>query len=578
MAHTRTTDVLIAGAGPVGLTAAAELRRHGVRCRLVDRLQARLPYAKAVGIQPRTLEIWDRMGLARTAMESAVPLRGQLIHVNGREQARIDLKLPPEVPYRFASLPQYETERILEEYVAGLGTVIERGTELLSFTQDQDGVTARLRTAAGAGEEVRAGYLIGCDGAHSIVRRSLGLAFEGAAFPDEYMLGDVEADWDMPPGYGIRSSHLADDGSTDDLLVCIPLPGTGRYRVSTLVPPELSTQPDRPGRGQDDSVEHGLESSRAPELSHLQAVMDRLAPRPARLSRLRWSSVFRISHRIVDSYGDGRVFVAGDAAHIHPPTGAQGMNTGIQDACNLAWKLALVVRRQAGPGLLTGYDAERRPVGEEVVGRTVRHATHGIETDSDDPQTVMLREAQLLVGYRGGPLAGTPYGPSDAPQPGDRAPDCTGLTASVAACPLRLLDILRGRTGHVVLLYAAGITDLAEAAQAVQAVQAVDAAQDAEAAEVTAGTSDAGGIGLAAIAVVAREAAPAAVIDTLAVPGYRDAAGEFARLYHPEGPTGFVVRPDGHLGARFPLAGTADALAGYLTAVRARTAATPPSS
>ncbi|WP_367318922.1 FAD-dependent monooxygenase [Streptomyces sp. HUAS ZL42] len=540
MTDSRTTDVLIAGAGPVGLSAAAELRRYGVRCRLVDRLPARLPYAKAVGIQPRTLEIWDRMGLARTVLESAAVLRGQLTYVNGRERARIDLSLPPEVPYGFAALPQYETERILEEYVAGLGTVIERGTELLSFTQDEDGVTARLRTASGAEEEVRAGHLIGCDGAHSVVRKGLGLSFEGAAFAEEYMLGDVEADWDVPHGYGVRSSHRAEDGSTDDVLVCIPLPGRGRYRMSMLVPPELSTRATGRGAEQGDGVAHGLEGGRAPQLSHLQAVVDRLAPRPAVLSRLRWSSVFRISHRIVDRYADGRVFVAGDAAHIHPPTGAQGMNTGIQDACNLAWKLALVVRGEAGPALLASYDAERRPVGEEVVGRTVRHATRGMEADPDDPRTLMLREAQLLVGYRGGPLSGTPYGPPDAPQPGDRAPDCAGLTAPVAAYPLRLLDVLRGRTGHVVLLYAAHLADLAQAARTPP------------------------GTAVRTVAVLAREAAPSAA-DILAVPAYRDAAGEFARLYRPEGPTGFVVRPDGYLAARFPLTGIAEALSGHLT-------------
>ena len=560
MAQTRSTDVLIAGAGPVGLSAAAELRRHGVHCRLVDRLPARLPYAKAVGIQPRTLEIWDRMGLARTVLEAAVALRGQLIHVNGRERARIDLVLPPEVPYGFAALPQYETERLLEEYCAGLGTTVERGTELLSFTQDADGVTARLGTASGVAEEIRARYLIGCDGAHSTVRKGLGLAFEGGAFAEEYMLADVEADWDVPPGYGLRSSHRTDDGATDDLLVCIPLPGTGRYRMSMLVPPELSTLPtDRPTNGptngatdrapaRGDGVAHGLEGGpaggRTPELSDIQAVVDRLAPGPTTVSRLRWSSVFRISHRIVDRYADGRVFVAGDAAHIHPPTGAQGMNTGIQDACNLAWKLALVLRDGAGPALLAGYDAERRPVGEEVVGRTVRHATQGIETDPDDPQTLMLREAQLLVGYRTSPLTGRPYGPADAPQPGDRAPDCAGLTAPVAAYPLRLLDILRGRTGHVLLLYAADTADLAAAAPA----------------------HPLPGAALESVAVLAREAAPAGP-GTPAVPVYHDAAGEFARLYRPGGPTGFVVRPDGQLGARFPLADTAAALSGYFAAL-----------
>ncbi|MDT9692296.1 FAD-dependent monooxygenase [Streptomyces sp. P9(2023)] len=550
MAETRTSDVLdviVVGAGPVGLSAAAELRRHGVRCRLVDRLQARLPYAKAVGIQPRTLELWDRMGLARAVLEAAVPLRGQLIYVDGRERGRIEPALPPEVPYGFAALPQYETERLLEEYVAGLGTTIERGTELLSFTQDEDGVTARLRTASGAEaeEELRTRYLIGCDGAHSTVRKGLGLSYEGGAFPSEYMLGDVEADWGLPYGYGLRSTHPGEDGAPDEVLVAIPLPGApNRYRLSMSVPPELSEEgATTPG----DGVAHGLEGGRAPELSQLQAVVDRLSPTATRLSRLRWSSVFRISHRIVDRYGQGRVFVAGDAAHIHPPTGAQGMNTGIQDACNLAWKLALVVRGEAGPALLGSYDAERRPVGEEVVGRTVRHATQGLEADPDDPRTLMFREAQLLVTYRDGPLAGHPYGPDDAPQPGDRAPDCAGLTVPLAAYPLRLLDVLRDRTGHVLLLYADHIDELTRAAEAGAVVCAAVGAD-----------------GVATVAVLAREAAGGVPGD---LPEYLDAAGEFARLYRPDGPTGFLVRPDGQLGARFPLAGTAAALTGYLAAL-----------
>ncbi|MGW7055586.1 FAD-dependent monooxygenase [Streptomyces sp. NPDC054887] len=570
---TSTADVLIAGAGPVGLSVAAELGRHAVRCRLVDRLPARLPYAKAVGIQPRTLETWDRMGLVRAVLEAAVPLRGQLIYVNGREQARIDLTLPSEVPYGFAALPQYETERLLEEYVCGLGTVIERGTELLSFAQDAGGVTARLGTATGAAEEVRARYLIGCDGAHSIVRKGLGLTFEGGAFAEEYMLADVEADLDLPHGYALRSSHRADDGTTDDVLICVPLPGANRYRMSMRVPPELSTRaadgsPAQGGGGAHGlepaagrGPAHGLDGGRAPELSHIQAVVDHLAPVPGAVSRMRWSSVFRISHRIVDRYAEGRVFVAGDAAHIHPPTGAQGMNTGIQDACNLAWKLALVVRGEAGPALLASYDAERRPVGEEVVGRTVRHATHGVAGDGDDPRTMMLREAQLLVGYRGGPLTRGPHGPDSAPQPGDRAPDCAGLTAPLATYPLRLLDILRGRAGHVLLLYATDTADLAGAAAA------------AGAAGMPLGAGGRGtptglghGTGPHIVAVLAREAVRT-VPDGLPVPGYRDASGEFARLYGPDGSTGFVVRPDGQLGARFPLAATAAALSGYLTAL-----------
>nr|WP_225803633.1 FAD-dependent monooxygenase [Streptomyces sp. NK15101] len=547
MAHHRTTtDVLIVGAGPVGLSAAAELRRHGVHCRLVDRLPARLPYAKAVGIQPRTLELWDRMGLVRAVLEAAVPLRGQLTYVDGREQGRVELVMPPEVPYGFAALPQYETERLLEQYVARMGTVIERGTELVSFTQDRDGVTARLRTATGAEEELRVPYLIGCDGAHSIVRKTLGLSYRGGAFQEEYMLGDVVADWDMPAGYGIRSSRRAADGSTGDVLVCIPLPGAGRYRMSMRLPPDLSgargASPVAP-----DGVAHGPQGGRTPGLADLQAVVDRLAPRPVRLSGLRWSSVFRISHRIVDHYGRGRVFVAGDAAHIHPPTGAQGMNTGVQDACNLAWKLALVVRREAEPALLGTYDAERRPVGEEVVGRTVRHALRGIEADPEDRKTLLLREAQLLVGHRGGPLSGAAYGPEEAPQAGDRAPDCAGLTTPVAAYPLRLLDVLRGRPGHVVLLYGSDGAELARAAAAARATG-----------------------GLPAVVILAAGADESAGSGDPSVPVYRDAAGEFGRLYLPDGATGLVVRPDGQLGARFPLAGTAAALRGYLRALSVR--------
>ncbi|MCX5387084.1 FAD-dependent monooxygenase [Streptomyces sp. NBC_00083] len=594
MAHTDTTDVLIVGSGPVGLSAAAELARHRVRSRIVDRLPARLPYAKAVGIQPRTLEIWDRMGLIRDVLEAAVPLRGQLAYVNGVEQFRIALELPPEVPYGFAALPQYETERLLEEYLADLGTQVERGTELTSFEQDADGVTACLTSASGAQEQLRVGYLIGCDGAHSTVRKGLGLSFEGGALPAEYMLADVEVDWDMPRGHSVRCTHRAADGSIDDALVCVPLPGASRYRLSMLTPAGFSDELDSRGTAlrpaapvpagatagtaavpAADKVAHGLGGPRVPELSDIKAVVDRLAPAPAALSDLRWSSVFRISHRIVDRYGEGRVFVAGDAAHIHPPTGAQGMNTGIQDACNLAWKVALVVRGVAGPALLTSYDAERRPVGEEVVGRTtVRHSSTSGHDDDGDPKRQMIGEAQLLVGYRDGPLGTKPYGPADAPQPGDRAPDCGGLAAPpLAAYRLRLLDVLRGCPGHVVVLYLSDPDDMAAPAEAAEAVATASAATTATG-EVSAGPSGTcrTSVVTRTVAVVAREAASAADggapalgdLSRLTVPGYLDAAGEFARLYRPEGPTGFVIRPDGQLGARFPLAGTEAALAEYL--------------
>ncbi|MFJ9690074.1 FAD-dependent monooxygenase [Streptomyces bacillaris] len=526
MARSGSTDVLVVGAGPVGLMLAAELRRAGASCRIVDRLPARLPYARAVGVQPRTLELFDRMGLVRDVLDAAVPMRGQLTYENGVALGRIDLVLPPEVPYGFAALPQYETERVLEEHLGRYGTGIERSTELLAFAQDPAGVTSRLATASGAEEEVRSRYLVGCDGAHSLVRKALGLAFEGGAFPEEYMLADVEVGWGLEPGYGVRSMHRAEDGTVDDLLVCIPLPGKGRYRMSMLVPPELSAARG-PGPSAGDGVAHGLEGGTAPALGDIQKVLDRLSPEPVTASALRWSSVFRISHRLVDRYGEGRVFVAGDAAHIHPPTGAQGMNTGVQDACNLAWKLALALGDAGHPRLLPSYDAERRPVGEEVVGRTVRHAAEGVQADRSDPETLMLRQAQLLVGYRESPLV-TPLPPEDgAPlRPGDRAPDCGGLTGDIAAHPVRLFDLLRGRE-HVLLVYGdhpAGdtVADLAAAARELS-----------------------GGRMVTYRVLPSDGAAP----DRTGAPGHRDSRGEFARQYGPGEGAAFAVRPDGYLTA-----------------------------
>ncbi|MEU6977749.1 FAD-dependent monooxygenase [Streptomyces sp. NPDC046371] len=545
-------DVLVVGAGPVGLTAAAELRRRGTGVRIVERLPARLLYAKAIGIQPRTLEVWDRMGCVRAALEAAVPLRGQLLYVDGVERSRFDLVLPPEVPYRFAALPQYETERILEEFLTGFGTRVERGTELVSFGQDADGVTARLVSASDTGppveEEVRCRYLVGCDGAHSVVRKQLGLGFEGGAFPEEYMLGDVVVDWDLPPWYAVRSTRPGGaDGADDDVLVCIPLPGQGRYRVSMRMSPELSAhRAEGPAPG--DGVAHGLDGgARAPGLADIQEVLDRLSPRPATASELRWSSVFRISHRLVDRYGEGRAFLAGDAAHIHPPTGAQGMNTGIQDAYNLAWKLSLAVEGIASPGLLASYDAERHPVGEEVVGRTLRHASGGVQADPEDPETLLMREAQLLVGYRGGPLtdgstAGAATGAAGrdeggaagvdraGPRPGDRVPDCTGLTTVLATQPLRLYDLLRGRD-HVLLLYGDDRTADGFVRLAARAAESSHGAVRACVLLAAGGTST----------------------DGVGVPGlpvYRDTRGEFARLCSVRAPTALIVRPDGYLGAR----------------------------
>jgi hypothetical protein len=415
---------------------------------------------------------------------------------------------------------------------------VERGVELTSFSHDPDGVTARLAGPGGA-ETLRAGFLVGCDGAHSRVRAGLGLKFAGDAFPDEYMLGDLVVDWSMPPGFAIRASRQR-DGQVDDLLVCVPLPGRNRYRMSMLVPPELATRPPSPGE-----VAHGLESGRAPELRHIQAVLDRLAPQQTRASQLRWSSVFRISHRIVDRYSVGRVFVAGDAAHIHPPTGAQGMNTGIQDAYNLAWKLALAVQGVADKDLLASYDAERRPVGEEVVGRTVRHARTGFESDSGGVAETILREAQLLLGYPDSPVVGDDVRPGElaaGPRPGQRAPDCCGLRRSAVSFPVRLFEMLRS-DDHTLVLYADsneqadGFLDLATAAAnsahgRLRCYVVLDPGAD-----LAAGSGD---------------------VRLLAL---QDVSGQFRAAYDASGGCGYLIRPDGYVGYRAFRIGTSGLLA-----------------
>ena len=538
MTDTLQTHVLIAGAGPIGLAAAIELTRRGVDCRIVDPLLEPPQYAKAVGVQPRTLEVFETMGVLDPILDAAIQMHGQLVYVNGAQTATLEMTVPPDIPFGFIAIPQYETERILREELALRGVRVERGLRVTGFEQDADGVSATLADDYGE-QTVRAGYLIGADGAHSAVRKGLGLTFEGAAFEEQYMLGDVEVDWSLPRGYGLRAMHQT-DGRTDDVLVAIPLPPFdalrasahrrhNRYRVSMLVPPDLAAGPS-------DGVAHGFEGQRKPELHHIQAVFDRMSPEPTTARNLRWSSVFRISHRIVDAYGRGRVFVAGDAAHIHPPTGAQGMNTGIQDAHNLAWKLALAVSGHAAPALLDSYDAERRPVGEEVVGRTVRSAREGIGADSTDASYVIRREAQLLIDYAGSPIV--------APGAGTRAPDATGLTRAAVMGPLRLFSLFG--PGHTVLLYAGE-----------DAVPA-DVERFERAAEAAATTAH----GCADVYLIA---AADADVATTVLPLIRDAESAFARAYTAGGESTFVVRPDGYLG----FAGSDDVVDGLVAHLRA---------
>jgi 2-polyprenyl-6-methoxyphenol hydroxylase-like FAD-dependent oxidoreductase/heme-degrading monooxygenase HmoA len=521
------TGVLVVGGGPTGLTLAIELARRGVPFRLAEQnTQPPTQADKAIGVHCRTMEIWEDLGIVREAMDAGIWLDGQIVVVNGRQTHRVEWNLP-ELPYAHLGLPQYETERILTERLTTLGGGLERGLTLRGFTQDSGGVTARLSGPDGRAETVRAKYLVGCDGAHSAVRRELGLRFDAGAgkFPQLFMLADVEVDWSMPPGYLIRYLHET-DGQMDGMLVCVPLRGRGRYRMATMAPPRIMAEAART-----DVPPGYLKEYDPPSLADFQVALDRLAPPGTTARALRWSSIFRINHGIVEGYRVGRVFVAGDAAHLHPPAGGQGMNTGIQDAYNLGWKLALAAGGRAAPGLLDTYEAERRPAGESVVGRAVRVAFTD-EMDSDDEKAQFLDEMQMTLTYRGTPGVGEAMGweaPDSGPAAGDRAPDVTGLTRRGVGHPLRLFDLTRGTT-HTLLLYADASTTAEDLHGYEKLVERV--------------TQQAAG---AVTVYVVRDPGAPATVD---LPAVCDAGRAFRAAYAGGGPCAYLIRPDGHVGFR----------------------------
>ncbi|CAH1652452.1 FAD-dependent monooxygenase [Chelatococcus asaccharovorans] len=429
--------VLIVGAGPVGLTLAAELARHGVGARIIDKQSAPSTFCRAIGVTPRSLEMFEDMGVAREMVDAGLWLDGVRMVLPG-QPARDMTRDLSDLPYGALGVPQYETERVLTDHLARFGIVPERGVALAGLAQVDNAVQVELDGPHGR-EAASFRFVVGCDGAHSAVRKALDIPFEGEAWPFEFMLGDVSIAWDVPRGMAVFAVHPVDD-APPDLFVAVPLPERGRYRVSAMAPAHLTASADV-------GTDHGIQADRAgASLADLQEVADRLLPERVVLDDLRWSSLFRISMRLAAHYGQGNVFIAGDACHIHPPTGGQGMNTGVQDAYNLAWKLALVVKGDADPRLLDSYESERRPVAAEVIARTTEESLNFGKRGTGD----RLADTQLLVSYRGGPLSPATV-TADSLSPGDRMPDIQGLRRKGLGFPFRLFDVLRG-TGFVLLL------------------------------------------------------------------------------------------------------------------------------
>lgn len=342
------TEVLVIGAGPTGLTAAAQLAERGVSVRIIDAAPVRSDKSRALAVQARTLELLDKMGLAQPLIERGQRTTAVNVTVDGKPITRVaigELGID-HTPFPYLLfVSQVETERVLEGHLTSLGVEIDRPVRLLGLSQDDHGVTARL-DRDGVEQTVRARYLLGADGAHSAVRHQLALPFDGDAYDTEFILGDVRITGDVP------RTELSLFIGRKGVVMVFPM-GTDHIRVM--------------------ATGYRIHRDGPLLLDELQQQTTLITGRPSiRLSDPTWLSRFRLHHRGVDRYGVGRVFLAGDAAHIHSPAGGQGMNTGIQDAFNLAWKLAMVLRGQARPELLESYEAERLPVGRKLLSFTDR--------------------------------------------------------------------------------------------------------------------------------------------------------------------------------------------------------------
>jgi 2-polyprenyl-6-methoxyphenol hydroxylase-like FAD-dependent oxidoreductase len=404
-------EALVVGAGPVGLTMAAELARYGVGVRIVDKAAARTDKSKAIVLWSRTLELLDRMGRGSAFVDAGLKARGANIIAGATTIAHIGFE-GLETPHPYAlMLPQSDTERLMEQHLNSFGVQVERRAELTRFVADEDAVTAFLRRADGSEETLDVDWMIGCDGAHSVVRHGLGLEFEGDTMPSHFILADLHLAGALPHDEIETYWHEA------GLLVVFPI-GPGRYRI----------------------IADAHEGASDPTLEEVQSILDKRGPAGVKASDPIWLSAFTINERKVADYRAGRVFLAGDAAHIHSPAGGQGMNTGMQDAINLAWKLALVCRGVASPEPLLGsYSAERSEVGREVLANAGRLTTIALMRGAV-AQSVRNHLARLLfgfspvmhamthqmselsIGYPHGPLTGAERGDHAGPAPGERAP------------------------------------------------------------------------------------------------------------------------------------------------------------
>jgi 2-polyprenyl-6-methoxyphenol hydroxylase-like FAD-dependent oxidoreductase len=416
------TDVLIVGAGPTGLMLANQLVRRGVRVMIIDRHDGPSLQTRALGVQARTLEIYAKLGIVDRALELGKRGTGADLWAQGRRMARVPLGEAGknETPYPFILvLGQDDNERIMGDKLRELGVSVQWNTELVALAQESGTVTATLKLPDGTKRELVAAWVGGCDGAHSAVRELSGITFPGAPYEHVFFVADVEMTGSMVPDevnvYLWRAGfHLL-----------FPMRGKDHWRVVGILPHELRDKRDATF---DDVI---------PSLRHE-------AGAGLSFKACTWFSTYRIHHRSASRFRDRRCFLLGDAAHIHSPVGAQGMNTGLQDAYNLAWKLALVVKGKADAALLESYGEERVPVARRLLNTTDR-AFRLIVSDSrlaglfrteilarivafamsrERIQRLAFRTvSQIGIHYRNSGLSKSLQGlPKSAPRAGDRFP------------------------------------------------------------------------------------------------------------------------------------------------------------
>lgn len=441
--------VLIVGAGPTGLMAAVELARRGVPVRLIEQAEEPTSMSRAIGVQARTLEIFEKLGIVDDLLAAGQRLVGACMYASGRLLARATFdELDTRYPF-ILSIPQAETERILTACAGRHGVSVEHGVVFEGFDTEGEHLVVSLRRR-GAPEKMRARWLIGADGAHSAVRHAAGLSFPGESVAETFWLADVTMDGQLPRD----SIHtfFAPDG----VLACFPLPGD-RWRMVANAP-------------------HAQEG---PSLEECQALVAERSHISCRVAEAFWLGHFRIHTRQVETYRVGPVFLAGDAAHVHSPVGGQGLNTGIQDAHNLAWKLALVHENKGRSALLDSYHAERHAVGRSLLGatdfatrvgmmrhpiaRAVRNRVAQFLANLEVVQERIVRKvAELDLDYARSPIVSEHASPAIqtavgaraslgdwnrfrlAPRAGIRAPDGFAFDARGRA-PARLYEVLDGR-------------------------------------------------------------------------------------------------------------------------------------